>query len=153
MDKQFATYIASLSLKGKTDKAGQSIYNHSIRVHNGVSTEDQKIVAILHEVIEDGGLDLDYLRAKGFSDEIVAAVDAISRRDGEVYEVYILRCERDPIAREVKKADLIDNLNLTRLDEVTSKDVFRSVKYLMALLILIGMPKRYTIKGGKNDPK
>ena len=108
---------------GQKDKAGAPYILHPLRVMANVEHEDEKIVAVLHDVVEDTAITIDDLRAEGFSDEICAGVDALTKIDGESYEAYLQRVKSNSIARSVKLADLKDNMNLLRLPELTS-DLF-----------------------------
>jgi hypothetical protein len=75
---------------------------------------------------------LDDLRAAGFADEVVRAVDHLTRREGESYEDFIARAEQDPIARRVKLADLEDNMTITRLQTLDERAVERLGRYMRA---------------------
>ena len=85
-----------------------------MRVRLAVDTLDERIAAALHDVVEDSPWTLDQLRDVGFSPQVVAAVDALTRRDDEDYDAFIARAKRDPIARRVKCADLLDNRTTNR---------------------------------------
>ena len=108
-----ALKIASKAHKMQKDKNGKPYINHPIAVSNMVSSKDAKIVALLHDVIEDTPMKLSDLE-NDFPTHIVSAVDAMSRRDGETYWDYIKRVSQNPIAIEVKLADLKHNLDPTR---------------------------------------
>ena len=99
--------------EGQTDKCGKPYIEHPMRVAHAVRIlgEDAIVVALLHDVIED----TDYALV-GLTDPQNAALDAITRRDGEVYRDYIDRCGENPLARRVKMADLDDNLSPERQD-------------------------------------
>ena len=115
---------------GAVDKAGQPYILHPLRVMLRVSTEAERIVAILHDVVEDSDVTLDDLRAEGFSDEVVDAVDHVTRRDGESYEAFIERIAPHPLARRVKIADLEDNMDVTRLVVLDERGAERMQRYL-----------------------
>lgn len=114
---------------GQKDKGGHPYVLHPIRVAGKVKGQDEQVVALLHDVVEDTDWTLDGLREAGFSEEIVAAVDAISRREGESRRAYLARCKTDPIARVVKMADLEHNMDLSRLADVTDRDIRRNAQY------------------------
>ena len=80
------------------------------------------MAAVLHDVVEDTSYTLEDLRRKGFSEAVLAAVDCLTRRGDESYEEFIERVETNPIAREVKIADLEDNMNIRRINEIQPKD-------------------------------
>jgi (p)ppGpp synthase/HD superfamily hydrolase len=95
-------------------------------------TEIERIVAVLHDVVEDTGRTFDDLRRLGYSDEVLAALDCVTRCKGESYEAFIERAAQNPVARRVKLADLEDNMDVRRLTEVTEKDAERLAKYVRA---------------------
>ena len=105
-----AIEIALEAHAGQTDKTGEPYYLHCNRVAAAVSTIDEKIVAYLHDVVEKGGWSIERLKAEGFSDPIVSAVDALTKREGESDEAFVRRAASDRLARPVKEADLNDNL-------------------------------------------
>lgn len=123
--------------KGQKDKAGAPYFLHPISVALKVTTESEKITALLHDIIEDTELTLSDLRLLGFSDEIIEAVGAITKDPNEDYFEYIYRVKNNPIATAVKIADLKHNSDLSRLSEVTDKDRRRAAKYRKALKILV----------------
>jgi (p)ppGpp synthase/HD superfamily hydrolase len=134
-----AIAIAAEAHAGAVDKAGKPYILHPIRVMLQMATNDERIVAVLHDVVEDcKAWTLDRLRAEGFSDEVVRGVDAVTKREGETYEAFVLRGSADPLGKRVKLADLRDNLNLSRIAEPSAKDHERIAKYQRALASLEG---------------
>ena len=95
-----------------------------------VNRFEEKIVALLHDTVEDGGIATEYLLMLGFPQNIVNTVLAVSRREGEDYFDFIQRCKENPIGRVVKICDLEDNMDITRLNELTEKDINRLKKVL-----------------------
>jgi (p)ppGpp synthase/HD superfamily hydrolase len=118
---------------GQRDRAGKPYVLHPLRVMHGVEGEQAQAAALLHDVVEDTDTGLDDLRRAGFPAAVVAAVDALTKREGEVYESYLERVAADEIARRVKRADIADNLRLQRLPEVEERDLERLNRYLAAL--------------------
>lgn len=114
-DLETAIALAAQTHRGRRDKRGQPLILHVLRVLMRVAEPRARIVAALHDVVEDGPTTLDDIRAAGFDDEIVAAVDAISKRKGESYEDFVTRTLHDALARKVKLADLADNIESVRL--------------------------------------
>lgn len=104
----------------------------------GCPLGDPRIVGVLHDVVEDSDWTLDGLRAEGFSEAVLAGVDAVTRRGGESYMDFVERAGRDPNGRIVKRADLLDNMDMARLPTVTDKDRERLKKYETALAVLDG---------------
>lgn len=94
-----------------------------------VRGEILQTAAVLHDVVEDSPITLDDLRSKGFSEEVVRLVDALSRREGESYEAYIKRLSGTPAAIPIKLADLRHNMDALRLVDFTEKDGVRFQRY------------------------
>lgn len=127
-----AIRIANEAHAGQEDKAGQPYILHPLRVMLRLASEDEQIVALLHDVLEDADVSSANLREAGIPERLVASVEVLSKRDGEDYEPYLERVKRDPVARAVKLADLEDNLNVRRLSAVEAGDAKRLTKYLRA---------------------
>ena len=127
-----ALQIAIRAHKGQKDKAGHDYILHPIRVSERCDDPRAKIVALLHDTIEDTDVTADYLREEGFTEEIVEAVLAVTRREGEEYNDYVRRAAQNELGRMVKRADLEDNMGIRRLPELTDRDVERLRKYLRA---------------------
>ena len=87
------------------------------------------MVPVLHDVVEDTDWTLEKLREQGFSEAVLTAVDCATNRSGESYDQFIERVQSNPIAREVKIADLEDNMNIRRIGEIKPKDLERLEKY------------------------
>jgi (p)ppGpp synthase/HD superfamily hydrolase len=102
-------------------------------------TEVERIVAVLHDVVEDTGRSFDDLRKLGYSEEVLAALDCVTKRDGEDYQQFVTRAASNPVARRVKIADLEDNMDVRRLARVESKDAERLAKYVSAWRMLKGL--------------
>jgi len=135
--------MVAMQAHGKqVDKGGETYLGHISRVVSAMPPDDlaAKTVAYMHDSIEDGAHTLEGIGQMGFDEEILSALDAISRRPRELYEVYIVRLARNPLARRVKKADLADNMNLTRLNRpIQASDMHRLAKYARASAYLMGI--------------
>lgn len=131
-DMQIAIKVHS----SQVDKGRKTYIEHSLRVEKLCDDEDCKIVALLHDTVEDGDITAEYLLMQGFPTYLVDAVLSVSRNKGEDYFDFIQRCKANPIGRRVKLADLKDNMDITRLNELTDKDVERLKKYHKAYKIL-----------------
>lgn len=131
-----ARLLAERQHQGQVDKAGMPYISHPARVAERMKTPEEKVVGWLHDTVEDTGLSLSDIEQQ-FGPETADAVDAISRREGEPWEEYLQRVKLNPIARSVKISDLIDNSNLSRLEDITIKDVKRQEKYNRALYFLL----------------
>lgn len=127
-----ALHIARKAHEGQTDKAGKPYILHPIRVAQRCNTDTERIVALLHDVIEDSEITPNNLYSAGFSKTIVDAVLSVTRREYESYFKFIERCSLNPIGRIVKIHDLEDNMDITRLDSLTESDLKRLNKYLKA---------------------
>ncbi len=121
---------------GQKDKAGKEYILHPLRVMLCFENKQQQIVAILHDVLEDSDMTEQDLQKAGFCEEIIKAVVCLTKKEGECYFDYIERVKQNDIAREVKLADLEDNMNLNRIQNVTQKDIQRVEKYKKAKRIL-----------------
>lgn len=118
--------------RGQVDRAGAPYSLHPLRMMFRVQTESEKIVALLHDVVEDTDWTLDALREAGFPAEVVDAVDALTRREEESYEEFVRRAGADPLARRVKVADLEDNMDVRRTGMASDEDVERFRRYYRA---------------------
>ncbi|MCK5725509.1 MAG: hypothetical protein KAH22_01645 [Thiotrichaceae bacterium] len=132
--------IALDAYSGKKDKAGMTYILHPLRVMEKMDTEEEMSVAILHDVIEDSAYTHTNLLNAGIPVNIVEAVIALSKTDGEDYNVFIERVLQNPLASKVKKADIEDNINILRLKEVHQEDLQRLQKYHRAWLRLKNNP-------------
>ena len=128
--------LATKAHEGQTDKAGLPYITHPERVASRMENPEAQVIGWLHDTVEDTPITLRDIEAT-FGPETAAAVDAISRRDGEPWSDYLERVAANPMARQVKISDLIDNSNLSRIPHVTLKDVERQKKYNKALKKLL----------------
>ncbi len=131
-----ALILATIAHDKQIDKGGQPYILHPLRVALKMDTIEGKIVGLLHDVLEDSDFAVDDLIDDGFPPEIIDAVIALTRKKEENYQQFILRCKENPLARQVKLADLEDNLDTTRLPEIGEKERQRIKKYEQAVLIL-----------------
>jgi len=124
--------IAVEAPRGQKDRCGAPYILHPLRVMFRVSTSRDRVVAILHDVVEDTDWTIDALAKKGFPPEITEAVDCLTKREGEPYDQFVQRSASNPIARKVKLADLEDNMDVRRNQEIGDKERDRFQKYLKA---------------------
>jgi hypothetical protein len=127
-----ALATATDALHGVLDKAGKPMVSHAIAVAETMPDEISTVVALLHDVIEDSPLTRHSLVFRGFPDEVVEAVEALTRQPEEDYFVYLGRIKLNGLALRVKLADLEHNCDLTRLPSVCSVDRVRLEKYRRA---------------------
>lgn len=125
-----AIAIAVEAHRGQKDKSGAPYILHPLRVMGRVHSDTEKIVAVLHDVVEDTQWTFDDLRKEGFTEDVIQAIDFVTKRDGESYENFVRRSATNPLARRVKIADLEDNMDIRRNQAVTPKDAERFNKYL-----------------------
>jgi (p)ppGpp synthase/HD superfamily hydrolase len=133
-----AVSIAARAHRGQTDKAGAPYLLHPLRLMLRMETEAAMMAAVLHDVVEDTEWTLERLREAGFSDEVLEAVDCLTHREGESYQQFVERVRTNPIARQVKIADLEDNMNVRRIDQLGPRDLERLEKYHRAWRVLTG---------------
>jgi (p)ppGpp synthase/HD superfamily hydrolase len=128
-----AIAIAADAHAGQVDKAGVPYILHPLRVMLRVGSTAERIAAVLHDVVEDTPWTLEGLAAEGFAPEVLAAVDALTRRAGESYDAFVARAGADPVGRAVKLADLAENMDLTRLEAPGARDLARLERYRRAV--------------------
>lgn len=133
---EVALQRALTAYAGKVDKGGKPYILHPLRLMARLSDPIGQCVAVLHDVIEDSDTTADDLRADGFPESVVTAVEVLTRRRGESYEAFIDRVHVHPLACKVKLLDIEDNLNILRINEVTQKDLQRIAKYHRAWMLL-----------------
>ena len=121
--------IALKAYAGQLDKAGKAYILHPIRIMLQMDSDYEMAVALLHDVVEDSNCSGNDLLAEGIPPDVVDAVLALSKRDGETYDQFIDRVAGNALAVKVKLADIEDNINVLRLDSVGDKDLERVAKY------------------------
>ena len=134
---QIALELAVEKHKNQTDKAGNPYILHPLHVMENVNSKEGKIVAILHDIIEDTDITEDYLFKIGLSKRIVDAVVALTRSEDIDYQEYIKNLSSNPLAKELKLADLEHNMDLKRLPTLEEKDLERNRNYQIAYHYLI----------------
>ena len=132
-----AIAIAAKAHARQTDKAGQPYILHPLRVMMAVTGSEEKIVAVLHDVVEDTNVTLVVLENEGFTKPVLAAIFAITKTEGEARLDAAKRVVLNPIAKAVKLADLADNMDLTRIANPSEKDLKRMQEYKQVMEILI----------------
>lgn len=128
-----ALEIAYKSHKDQVDKGGNPYILHPIRVALHCEKEEEKIVALLHDVVEDTDMTIEDLRTAGFAQDILDAIVALSKVDGEEYEQFIQRVALNDLATRVKIQDLKDNMDTSRLN---GKQHWKMATYKKALAYL-----------------
>ena len=132
--------IAQAAHAHQVDKSGKPYIGHIERVAARCWSDEAKCVAYLHDVLEDTDALPEVEMRRIFGDRITDGVLSVTRRDGEDYAAFVRRAGENPLGREVKISDLIDNSNLSRFErEITLEDVQRQRKYNDALMELLSM--------------
>ncbi|MFO1225299.1 HD domain-containing protein [Roseateles sp.] len=137
-----AIAIAASAHAGQRDKAGQPYILHPLRVMLAFQSDEDRIVAVLHDVVEDTVITLADLQAEGFSPAVVAAVEALTKRKGESRLEAATRAAADSIACRVKLADNAENMDLSRIPKPTAKDHARIEEYRQVRAILLAAESR-----------
>lgn len=138
MNLDNAIKLATDAHAGQVDKGGQPYILHPLRVMLAMAITDERIVAVLHDVVEDTDVCCDHLYwVHGFKPDIVTAIAALTRRNGEDYFDFIRRVAANSIARAVKIADLRDNLDPSRPLPDDPNSRARAQKYRRALSMLM----------------
>ncbi len=132
-----AIEIAAQAHAGQVDKAGQPYILHPIRVMLMVKTRSEQVAAVLHDVVEDTIWTFEDLAAEGFADEVIEAIRALTKSEGEKRLVAAKRAAQNSIARNVKLADVYDNMNLARIAQPTEKDLARLEEYKQVRAVLV----------------
>jgi len=131
-----AIAIAAAAHEGQVDKGGAPYILHPLKVMLRVNTLEERIVAVLHDVVEDCGVSLDDLRKEGFSETVLTAIASVTKAPGESYEAFVERAAQNPIGRVVKLADLEENSDLSRIAQPSWEDQERVEKYRRAMGVL-----------------
>ena len=147
---QRAISIAVEAHEGQVDKGGNPYILHPMRVMMSLRTVDEMIVGVLHDVVEDcsdRGFGWERLEKEGFSKTVLDALKSVTKTPEEerhfktlngedrvtAYLRFVDRAKSNSIGRRVKRADIYDNLNVTRIDKLTEKDLARLNQYQVAL--------------------
>ena len=151
MNLEKAIKIAVEAHTGQVDKGGNPYILHPLRVMLSLDLEEERIVGVLHDVVEDcEGWSWERLKDQGCSDKIIEALQSVSKTPEEEAEYrslpedeklghyleFIQRAKANEIGRRVKKADIRDNLDISRIDDITERDINRLNRYQHALKYL-----------------
>jgi (p)ppGpp synthase/HD superfamily hydrolase len=128
-----AILIATGKHDGQYDKGGNPYILHPLRLMLKAENDTDRIVAVLHDVIEDTDYTIRDLLADGFEQEIIDALDCLTKRKGETYDEFIQRIKPNALAKAVKLLDLKDNMDITRIENPDQKDYDRLKKYEKAI--------------------
>ena len=124
--------IAATAHCGQKDRHGAPYILHPLGVMGRLDATDEKIVGILHDVVEDTDWTFDALAKEGFPAHLLEALRCVTKQEGETYERFVERSASNPLALRVKLADLEDNMDVRRYPQVKEPDAARLGKYLAA---------------------
>lgn len=128
-----AKEIAKVAHEGQVDKAGKPYIEHPMRVMKMGKSMEEKIAGVLHDVVEDSEWTFEMLEKEGIPKDVMDALRCVTKlSEDEDYDHFIARVKTNPLAVKVKLNDLKDNMDITRLEEVTEKDLTRLNKYIRA---------------------
>lgn len=140
--EDIAFEIATRAHYGQKDKAGKDYIEHPKRVAAKCDNPQERIVALLHDTIEDSDVTPEFLAETGFTEEIIEAILSVTKRVGESYDEFVRRAAQNPIGRQVKLHDLEDNLDILRLEVLSEKDLERLNKYMLAYRYLSALDSK-----------
>ena len=136
MLQELALQIAKEAHAGQVDKAEKDYILHPMTVASYMDTDTEKAIAYLHDVLEDTNVTVDALR-NIFPNEIVDTLITLTHEQNESYSDYIQRVSKSKLAKKVKVADLLHNLDITRIKQPTKQDYERLEKHKKAILYLV----------------
>lgn len=147
-DKDLSVQLSEMiALAAKThekqlDKGGNAYILHPFRIMKGLSNEDieVQIIAVAHDVIEDseGAVTLETMIKMGFTKRVIEGLKLLTHIEGVPYHLYVVAISKNEDAKKVKKADICDNSNITRLKGIREKDQIRNRKYNLSYWFLDG---------------
>ena len=148
MNLEKAIKIAVEAHTGQVDKGGNPYILHPLRVMLSLNSEQERVVGVLHDVVEDcEGWSWERLKEQGCSNKIIEALKSVSKTPEEEAEYralledekldhyleFIQRAKANKIGRNVKAADIRDNLDISRIDDINVRDINRLNRYTAAL--------------------
>ena len=131
-----AIALAATQHAGQLDKGGQPYILHPLRLMLQFSNPTLQIIAVLHDILEDTATTAEDLKALGFSAEIIKSIQALTKQTGESRLEAAKRTTLNPLATQVKYVDVLDNMNLSRINNPTARDFARLEEYKEVLEIL-----------------
>lgn len=130
-----AIALAATQHAGQLDKGGQPYILHPLRLMLQFSNPTLQIIAVLHDILEDTATTAEDLEALGFSAEIIKSIQALTKQTGESRLEAAKRTVLNPLATQVKYVDVLDNMNLSRINNPTARDFARLEEYKEVLEI------------------
>lgn len=138
-----AIRMAVLAHGDQMNKDGTPYILHPLRLMMQAQTCAAKVLAVLHDVVEDTPVTATDILDAGFPEDVRTALAAVTKREGEDYEAFIERISADPLAVDVKLLDLYDNIDVTRLPVLGDWELARTAKYHRAILKLSAKQKEF----------
>lgn len=127
--------VAKFAHEGQVDKGGKPYIAHPLAVADMVSEELEKVVALLHDVVEDTPVTLEELQ-RYFPSDVCNAIHLLTKKNDEDYCAYLARIKENPLARAVKIADMTHNSDLSRIKNPKKEDFLRVEKYACGIRFL-----------------
>ena len=131
-----AIALAATQHAGQLDKGGQPYILHPLRLMLQFSNPTLQIIAVLHDILEDTATTAEDLKALGFCAEIIKSIQALTKQTGESRLEAAKRTTLNPLATQVKYVDVLDNMNVSRINNPTARDFARLEEYKELLEIL-----------------
>ncbi|MBF0127045.1 MAG: GTP pyrophosphokinase [Magnetococcales bacterium] len=136
-----AIAVAVQAHQGQVDKSGVPYILHPLRLMLRLEQDEERIIAVLHDVVEDTPVTFAELERMGFSPAVMETLDRLTHRKEESYDAYLQKILPHPVARKIKMLDLEDNMDIRRLDhQCMDSDWARLKKYRSAWALLQGLP-------------
>lgn len=131
-----AIKFATKAFAGRTEENGEPYINHALRVAEKMDTEFEKVVAVLHDVLEDSDCSVHDLQDAGFSREVIECVEQLTRKSDYTYFEYIEDIATCDVCKKVKLAELEDNRDIVRVNKLSFKTYSLDARYKKAQEIL-----------------
>lgn len=132
-----ARKLSKIAHQDQVDKGGKPYYLHPEKVASFVKTDKEKATAYLHDVLEDTTMTVTDFRQAEIPEDVIKAVIVLTHDKGEPYFDYLKKVKNNKLAKTVKLADLKHNMDISRLDNPTKKDLSRLEKYQRAQKFLM----------------
>lgn len=138
-DLNRAIQLAAVYHAGQFDKMGKPYILHPLRVMTSLGldvTDSHRIVAVLHDAIEDTELTAEMLREEGYTEEVITAILLLTKPHDKYRfdeDEYYRKIMQNTLARPVKIRDLEDNMDYRRLRnklKLEERDLQRIANYV-----------------------
>ncbi|MDE7399389.1 MAG: HD domain-containing protein [Oscillospiraceae bacterium] len=136
LDTGIAYNLANIAHNGAVDKGGNPYINHPTAVASQFSCTYRICTAYLHDVVEDTDYTVEMLIDKGIDPRVAEAVRHMTHTKNLSYSEYLEVVSKDPIAVDVKIADMLHNSDLSRIKSYNEKTLSRMRRYNNGLRFL-----------------